>query len=326
MASPHIQANNLYDGIFTQGFAEAQDRLWQMEYRRRFANGTLAEILGEAGVGIDQAIRTLGIDVLAQKAYELLSAEVKAVIDSYAAGVNTYLASISQLPPEFALLDYQPESWLPTDTLAIIQLQNYLIGTTNGGELTRFELLAQGLTPERIEELLPGYGEGDTTILKAVDAEISEVLESDIESLERAIIDDLVSLFDPIEASNSWVVSGKLTTTGKPFLANDPHLNLDDPSAWYQVEIDTPELDVIGASLPGVPGIQVGRNENIAWGSTSTLVDTADFYLLAETPDGESYIYQEAVTPYEIREETIQVRDGETITISRSKTFVQAAL
>ena len=316
---PHIQANNIYDSIFAQGFVEAQDRLWQMEYRRRFANGTLAEILGEAGVRIDRAIRTLGIDDLAQTAYELLSPEVKAIIDGYADGVNAYLASISELPPEFALLGYEPESWLPTDTLGIIQLQNYLVGTTDGGELTRFELLAQGLTPERIEELLPSYGEGDTTILKAVDTEAIEPPESEnissIEALEREILNDLVSLFAPLEASNNWVVSGKRTTTGMPFLASDPHLNLDDPSTWYQTEIDTPELKVIGASLPGVPGIQVGRNENIAWGQTSTLVDTEDFYLLAETPDGEGYIYQGEVILYEIREETIPVRDGETITI-----------
>ncbi len=319
---PHIQANNFHDGIFAQGFVEAQDRLWQMEYRRRFANGNLAEILGEEGVEIDKFIRTLGIDDAAQIAYEHLSSEAKAIVDAYSNGVNAYLANAKDLPPEFDKLGYQPEYWRPTDTVAIAQLQNYLVGTTDGGELTRFELLSQGITPERIDELLPAYKEGDTTILKTADIEQQEfeIEPTDIETisqneiLEIEILDDLISLFPSAEASNNWVVSGDRATTGKPFLANDPHLNLENPSVWYQNEINTPELQLIGASLPGLPGIQIGRNGNIAWGQTATLVDTSDYYILAETLDGEGYLYQGEIKPYQIREETIEVRGGETIT------------
>ena len=320
---PHIQANNLDDGVFAQGFVEAQDRLWQMEYRRRVANGTLAEILGEEGIGIDRAIRTLGIDDAAQIAYARLSPESKAIVDAYTEGVNAYLATAKELPPEFAILGYQPESWLPTDTLAIAQLQNYLVGTTNGGELTRFELLSTGITPERIEELLPDYGEGDTTILTTADIEQQELaIEppspetiNQREALEIEILNDLSSLFPNVEASNNWVISGDRTTTGMPFLANDPHLSLDNPSVWYQIEINTPELKVIGATLPGIPGIQLGRNDNIAWGQTSTQADTSDYYFLEETPNGEGYLYQGETQPLEIRTEVIEVRDGETITL-----------
>ena len=319
---PHIQANNFHDGIFAQGFVEAQDRLWQMEYRRRFANGNLAEILGEGGIEMDQFIRTLGIDDAAQIAYDLLSPEAKAIVDAYSNGVNAYLVNATDLPPEFDQLGYQLEYWQPTDTVAIAQLQNYLVGTTDGGELTRLELLSQGITPERIDELLPAYEEGDTTILKTADIELQEfeIEAPDIatinqnEIVEIAIIDDLISLFPSMEASNNWVVSGDRTTTDKPFLANDPHLGLENPSVWYQTEINTPELQVIGVSLPGLPSIQIGRNDNIAWGQTATLVDTSDYYLLSETPDGEGYLYQGEIQPYEIREETIEVRDGETIT------------
>ncbi len=320
---PHIQANNLYDGIFAQGFVEAQDRLWQMEYRRRVATGTLAEILGEEAVGSDRAIRTLGIDDAAQIAYDRLSPESKAIVDAYTDGVNAYLATATELPPEFGILDYQPESWLPTDTLAIAQLQNYAVGTNDGGELTRFELLSQGITPERIDELLPSYGEGDTTILTTADIEQQEFATSppdpetinQTEALEIEILNDLSSLFPDLEASNNWVISGDRTTTQMPFLANDPHLNLENPSVWYQIEINTPELKVIGATLPGIPGIQLGRNDNIAWGQTSTLVDTFDYYLLEETPNGEGYLYQGEIQPLEIRTEVIEVRDGETITL-----------
>lgn len=320
---PHIEADNFYDGVFAQGFVEAQDRLWQMEYRRRFANGTLAKILGEDAVGTDTAIRTLGIPRAAQIAYNNLSADSKAVVDAYAYGVNAYLANNPELPPELASLDYQPQEWLPTDTVAIAQLQNYLVGTTDGGELTRFELLAQGIAPERIDELLPNNGEGETIILKTEDIEQQEfaIEPPDPETitqtteLETQLLNDLIDLFPTVEASNNWVVSGDRTTTGKPFLANDPHLNLDNPSFWYQTEIETPEFEVIGVSLAGVPGIQVGRNDNIAWGQTATQADTEDFYLLEETEDGTGYIYQGEVNDYEIVEETIEVKDGETITL-----------
>ena len=320
---PHIEADSIYDGILAQGFVEAQDRLWQMEYRRRFANGTLAEILGEDAVGTDTAIRTLGINRSAQIAYDNLSADSKAVVDAYADGVNAYLTNTEELPPEFGSLDYQPQEWLPTDTIAIAQLQNYLVGTTDGGELTRVELLTQGITPERIARLLPNDGEGETTILKteqiagqefAIEAPNTEEI-AQTNELETQLLNDLIDLFPTIEASNNWVVSGERTTTGEPFLAFDPHLPLDNPSFWYQTEINTPELKVIGVSLAGVPGIQVGRNENIAWGQTATEADTEDFYLLQETEDGTGYIYQGEVNDYEIVEETIEVKDGETITL-----------
>jgi penicillin G amidase len=320
---PHIQADSTTDGVLAQGFVQAQDRLWQMEYRRRFANGTLAEVLGESAVGIDTAIRTWGIGETAQIAYNNLNAESKAIVDAYTEGVNAYLANAEELPTEFTTLGYQPDWWLPTDTIAIAQLQNYLVGTTDGGELTRFELLAQGVTPERIAELLPNDGEGETTILKTEDVAQQEYTTAtpdaetiaETEQLETAILEDLVNLFPDIEASNNWVVSGDRTTTGEPFLANDPHLGLENPSAWYQSEISSPELQVIGASLPGIPGIQLGRNENIAWGQTATQVDTEDFYLLEETEEGTGYLYQGEVNDYEIREETIEVKGGETITL-----------
>jgi penicillin G amidase len=320
---PHIQADSLTDGVLAQGFVQAQDRFWQMEYRRRVANGTLAEVLGENAVSIDTAVRTWGIGEAAQIAYNNLSADSKAIVDAYTEGVNAYLANAEELPTEFTTLGYQPEWWQPTDTIAIAQLQNYLVGTTDGGELTRLELLTQGVTPERIAELLPNDGEGETTILKTEEVAQQEYTTAtpdaetitETEQLETAILEDLASLFPDIEESNNWVVSGEHTTTGEPFLANDPHLDLENPSAWYQSEISSPELQVIGASLPGIPGIQVGRNENIAWGQTSTQVDTEDFYLLQETENGTGYFYQGEVNDYQIREETIEVKGGETITL-----------
>ena len=320
---PHIDAENFNDSVYAQGFVHAKDRLWQMEYRRRSAEGTLAEILGEDLVQQDTFIRTLGIDRAASIAYENLSPEAKQVVDSYTAGVNAYLDSNPALSSEFKTLGFEPEAWQPQDVMAIAQLQIYAVGTTDGGEFNRFNLLQQGISPERIRELLPDYDSDDTTILSPENVEQSgfAIAEPTAEliaqstQIERAIESQLASLFPDLDASNSWVVSGDRTTTGSPILANDPHLNLQTPSVWYQSSINSPEVQGIGVALPGVPGIQIGRNRNIAWGQTNTQADTEDYYILEETEDGSGYIYQGEVRPYEIRAETIQVKDGEPITV-----------
>ena len=320
---PHISADNIGDSVYGQGYVHAQDRLWQIEYRRRAAGGTLAEILGEDLVGQDTTIRTLGIPQAAEVAYQNLSPETKQIVDRYTAGINAYLATDPELPPEFASLGYEPEAWQPTDVMAIVQLQKYAVGTTDGGESNRFDLLQQGISPERIAELLPEYGADDTTILKPENIDPAsfsltaptEALAEQAATVEQQLTTGLAELFPDVEASNNWVVSGDRTTTGAPMLAFDPHLGLESPSAWYQSEIDSPDVKAIGAGLPGIPGVQIGRNDDIAWGQTATLADTQDFYILEETEDGSGYIYQGEERPYETREETIQVKDSEPVTI-----------
>ena len=320
---PYIKAADLGDSIYGQGYVHAQDRLWQMEYRRRAATGTLAEVLGEDLVAQDTTIRTLGIKQVGETVYQSLSPESKQIVDRYTAGINAYLNTNPDLPSEFANLGYEPEVWQPTDVMAIVQLQKYAIGTTDGGESNRFDLLQQGISPERIDELLPEYGADDTTILKSenIDPANFSVSQPSTESvtqtaaIEQELTSGLAELFPDVEASNNWVVSGDRTTTGSPMLAFDPHLSLENPSAWYQAEIDSPELQAIGAGLPGTPGIQVGRNDDIAWGQTATQADTQDFYILEETEDGLGYIYQGEERPYETREEIIQVKDSEPVTI-----------
>ena len=318
---PHIDAENLNDGIFAQGFLHAKDRLWQMEYQRRAAKGTLAEVLGEDAVAQDTYIRTVGIDRAAEVAYDNLTPETKQIVDDYTAGVNAYFNTNPDLPEEFETLGYKPEVWQPTDVMAIAQLQIFAVGTTDGGEFTRFELLEQGISPERIQELLPDYSPGDTTILgleveaNSATAEVTPELALVSNNTQLDILAQLESLFPDTEASNNWVVSGDRTTTGEPFLANDPHLNLQTPSFWYQSSIDSPEVGVTGVSIPGLPGIQNGYNRDIAWGQTATLADTEDYYVLEETEDGSGYIYQGEIQPYEVREETIQVKDAEPVTV-----------
>ena len=320
---PYINGENLSDSVYGQGYVHAQDRLWQMEYQRRAATGTLAEVLGEDALQQDTTTRTLGIDRLAETAYENLAPESKQIVDNYTAGINDYLKNNPELPVEFETLGYQPEAWQPTDVMAVTQLSIFSIGSTNGGERTRFELLEQGISPDRIAELLPDYSADDTTIISSEQTAQSEfsVPEPTPEAIaeaaeiEQGIFEQFQSVFPDVEASNNWVVSGDRTTTGSPILANDPHLQLQNPSFWHQSAIESPEVGAVGVSIPGIPGIQIGRNRDIAWGQTNTLADTQDFYALQETEDGSGYIYQGETQSYETRSETIQVKDAEPVNI-----------
>jgi penicillin amidase len=322
----HIQAQNDDDLFFALGAVHASDRLWQMDFQRRVAAGRLSEVLGATTVQQDVLNRTLGLYSAAQSAYDSLSPDIQRVVDRYATGVNAYLGLGSPLPLEFQLLGYQPEPWRPVDVLATSKLQSLGLSTNFQAELYRSQLIERGISFERIQELFPIY-QGDITILQPDDVakipglspavssvpqnlDLSGLAAAD--NLDLAAVDDLLavsrSLAPTSFASNNWVVSGALTTTGKPFLANDPHIGLQIPSVWYPAELESPTYHAIGATFPGLPGIVIGHNDQIAWGVTNSQADVQDLYALAETPDRQGYVYNGEVRSYEVRLETIQVK------------------
>ncbi len=298
-----IQAQNLKDLLFAQGFVHAQERLWQMEFQRRVGQGRLAEILGEAALSQDRFLRTWGFYEAAKKAYARLYPEEKEAVEAYVAGVNAYLASGAPLPPEFRLLGFRPEPWTGPDVLVWAKMMSFDLSGNWEEELLRHRLLARGVSPERLLELLPPYPEDAPTVLQAGD--LNPPLER--EEAPSALLRMAPPRF--LEASNNWVVSGSRTATGKPFLTDDPHLGLSAPSLWFLMALKAPGFSVIGASLPGVPGIVIGRNERIAWGVTNVGADVQDLYLL-EDVGGRGYRYRGQVVPYRVREERIRVKGG----------------
>ncbi|MGL6337795.1 MAG: penicillin acylase family protein, partial [Waterburya sp.] len=320
---PHIKAQSDQDALFAQGYMHARDRLFQMEYARREASGTLAEVLGKDYLDSDIQSRTRGNNQLAETTYQNLNPETKEFVDAYTAGINNYLTN-NPLPAEFKALGYQPEPWQATDVMLAAQVNG-----GDGGEFNHARLLELGLSQERIEELEPER-EDSPTIIQPEDIPLSQSsTTSPTESVENTqLLTSSISegewVFpesaEPEYNSNNWVISGSKTTTGKPFLANDPHGDLNSPSQSYQTELESPNLDVVGISSPGIPGIIIGRNNDIAWGETSSQVDTDDYYLLEETKDGSGYMYQGKVKPYEITDETIQVKDSESVTIQVKET------
>jgi penicillin G amidase len=319
---PHINAQTDEDAFFAQGYMHARDLLYQMEINRRQASGTLSEVAGEEALEGDIEARTKGYNQLGESAYQNLTSETKDIVDAYAAGINDYLNSNPNLPAEFE--GNKPELWDPVDVMVISQADE----GGDGGETNNAALQEQGLSQERIEELNVER-EDSPTIIQSEDANqlsTAEEAESTTKSTTETETTQLSSstsadesefseLTEPEFNSNSWVISGSKTTTGKPILATDPHGELNSPSSAYQTSLESPNFDVVGTQTPGTPGILIGRNNDISWGVTSSGVDSEDFYTLEETEDGSGYIYQGKVQPYEIREETIKVKDGETVTI-----------
>lgn len=298
-----LRAQSLEDLFFAQGFVHAQERLWQMEFQRRVGQGRLAEVLGEVALPQDRFLRTWGFYQAAKSAYQRLYPEEKRAVDAYAAGVNAFLASGGPLPPEFRLLGFRPEPWTGPDVLVWAKMMSFDLSMNWEEELLRHRLLARGVSPERLLELMPPYPEDAPTILQAEDLNLPLLREEAPAALLR--------LAPPrfLEASNNWVVSGSRTTTGKPFLADDPHLGLGAPSLWFLMALEAPGYRAIGATLPGVPGIVIGRNERIAWGVTNVGADVQDLYLLEEV-GGRGYRHKGQVVPYRVREERIRVKGG----------------
>ena len=312
---PHIFAASERDAHFALGFVHAQDRLWQLEMNRRIAAGRLAEIVGPAGLETDRFMRTLGVRRAAQANFARLDDETRAALDAYAAGVNAFIATRPVLPPEFLLLRIQFEPWSGADSLSWLKMMAWDLGGNWRNELLRMRL-SRTLSAERIHEFLAPYpGERAPTL-----PDLKKLYEGLEREPPRMAGFQEPSGADLPAGSNSWAVSGAHTASGKPLLANDPHLGLTAPSVWFLAHLHAPGLDVIGATLPGAPGVLAGRNARIAWGFTNTGPDVQDLYLEKLGSAGD-YLTPDGPRPFETRTETIRVKGAldEKLHVRRSR-------
>jgi len=309
----HIIAKNQADLFFAQGVVHAQDRLWQMEYQRRVGAGRLSEIFGKATLDADKFLRTWGFYRTAETAYASLSPAGKATIEAYMNGINAYLATNPPQPLEFKLLGYSPAPWTLADVMVWAKMMSFNLATNRKTELKRYRLLAKGLSQERIAQLMPfdsNKGRFSSNIQKEADKKQTEAL---------LAIASLIPTF--ADASNNWVLGGSRTTSGMPLLANDVHLGLSLPSTWHLMQLEAPDYNVIGATLPGLPCVVIGHNTQIAWGVTNLEGDVEDLYVLQETDDGSSYVYQNESKPYQIRTEIINVKDEPPVSLKVRETL-----
>ncbi|MGQ9369958.1 penicillin acylase family protein [Azospirillum sp. A39] len=312
---PHIFAETDADAAFALGYVHAQDRLWQMELMRRIGAGRLAELFGtrfgDWPVALDRLMRTLDFHRGAMAGYAALSEPARRVADAYAAGVNAWLATRREaLPVEFQLLNHQPEPWVPADSMVWAKLMALQLSANYRQEIQRARLLRR-LPPERVAELYPDSPAGSAVTLAALLGAF------DFDRVAAALPPPL----GPDLASNEWVLAGGRTATGKPILANDPHLGLEAPVLWYLARIVTPDRTLVGATTPGVPMLVLGHNGRLAWGFTTTHSDTQDLFVERVDPDDPGrYRTPTGSEPFETRTEVIKVAGAADVTLEVRRT------
>lgn len=386
---PHIEASNLQDLFFAQGYITAQDRMWQMDLFRRMAAGRLAEVVGESMLDQDRFFRTLGFQRAAEESMAQATPEARLMAEAYAAGVTAYIEQAKErgtLPIEFRLLGYVPEPWQPTDSLLIARLMAYYLSHNWEEEISRY-IAGERLGWDVLHEYLPDYpadtpaivawqpprpsgqgqGAGMTPASNQAPASDQPPMAGQAPAqgqpennpvpapeqapaatpdsgpapsapsapfapsaptgdeppidpavgatapLARVRLEDLERLLQfappPFLGSNSWALSGRRTASGGAMLANDPHMQFVVPALWHQVHLVLEgDLNVIGISVPGVPGVVFGRNEHIAWAITSLMADSQDLFIERPNPNNpREFLYKGAYEPARVRQEVIYV-------------------
>src|SRR5687767_5896961 len=312
-AIPHVLARSDADAWRAVGYLQGRDRLWQMELYRRAASGRLSELLGDATIAIDQRFLTLGLRLAAQGEWERTTPEVRTAFENHAAGVNAAMSvSRGQLPLEHQLLGLTPEPWTPVDSLAISKLFAWRLGENHRAELLRYELMNEigirGLelfpgSPEWAPvTLAPDKGQGVRGKGQRVRGEGHDIrYPPGLEWLSP----------DAHAMSNGWVIHGSRTASGRPILANDPHLAIEMPSVWWEVHVVSDTLNVAGVTIPGIPFIVIGHNERLGWGLTNVGSDVQDFFVEQLDPSRQRYRIGDEWVPLETRRHEIRVSGRE---------------
>jgi penicillin amidase len=325
---PYVEAQNDEDLYFGQGYATAADRLWQMDLFRRTARGELAEVLGAGPRNIaldqDKLHRTYGFAQAAEAELVKASPRSRTILEAYARGVNAYAASLDpkSMPPEFQILQYSFRPWTPADSLVLIKI--FFEGLSDTWRLDIMRQALSVLPPEKRAELLPEISAIDVLVVgkdtksKTKSAATVKPVPISPETLAKlgynqeiaaAALERIGLHTDALAASNNWVVSGNRTVSGKPLLANDPHLPPSAPSIWHMVHLSAPGVRVAGVVMPGMVGVVIGHNERIAWGFTNLGPDVQDLYIEKFNPENPKQYqtpsgWEDAV----IRHEEIKVR------------------
>ncbi|MEU4349221.1 penicillin acylase family protein [Streptomyces sp. NPDC023838] len=355
---PQVYADNDSDLFMAQGFVQAQDRFWEMDVRRHMTSGRLSEMFGKDQVETDAFLRTLGWRRVAQREYDTkLSPQTKKYLQAYAAGVNAYLEGKGpkDISVEYAALDfvhdYKVEKWTPVDSVAWLKAMAWDLRGNMQDEIDR-SLMTSRLTPQQIKDLYPPYptathrpivdggsvnkitGKYDPNREPGSGSGAGSALQGATQGAQAQLarlsdsLDKIPALLGPNGSgigSNSWVVSGKYTTTGMPLLANDPHLAPMMPSLWYQMGLHCRTVsascgyDVAGYTFSGMPGVVIGHNQDISWGFTNLGADVTDLYLEKIAPGG-TYLYDDQQKALATREEVIKVAGGRSRTITVRET------
>ncbi|MCI4661849.1 MAG: penicillin acylase family protein [Neomegalonema sp.] len=333
-AVPHIFAKTDYDGFFALGFVHAQDRLWQMEMRRRIARGQMTELIGwmadwagrrEYLLRIDETMRAIDLQGSAERSLAHFSPEARRHLEAYAAGVNAWLGvvndeALGRGAPELMMLGATVDRWTPADSIAALKLTAMLLSGGIYQELRRARYLV-ALGPELTADLFP---EDQSSAVIGLPREEAVLPFASPERIARALPEDWPLPHDPIAksgASNAWAISAARSSSNAPLLAADPHLPLSAPSIWYVARVEFPGIGVIGGTIPGIPAVLIGRNASIGWGLTTLAADTQDLFIEKVNPDNpDEYLTPEGWRPFEKRVEPIALGDGTAVEVVLRRT------
>lgn len=312
---PVIQAADEHDLMFAVGFVHAQDRLWQMDLSRRVGQGRLSEIFGDLTLPFDRMFRIVGLRKAAEEIERSINGESRARLAAYADGVNALIGSQEgRLPVEFDMLDYRPDPWEPVHSILISRLMAWDLNLSWWTDLT-FGAIAERVGLEKTIDIFPPNPPGVEPLVPSSEWKTYAGLGTGFLKTAQAFR-RFQGAPGTLGGSNAWVVGPSKSASGKVILANDTHLQLQSPSRFYEVHLRAPGYDVGGFSLPGIPGVVVGRNARIAWGLTNVMADDADFYVeRIDSTDTTRYLSGGTWKHLTIREEEIQVKGDTAVTV-----------
>jgi penicillin amidase len=302
---PHIEAGDDLDAHFGVGFCHGQDRAFQLEVLLGTVRGTLAELIGPAGLPVDRLSRRIGFFHAAGRQWPVLDADVRAMLEAYARGVTAGATLGSpRRAHEFVLLRAGPTPWTPLDSVGMLKLVSFTLCSNWDVELARLQVLAYD-GPEALAAIDPAYPAGHPVTAPPGQA-AGPALDRLAEELGA-----FLSIARPGGGSNNWALGPGRTATGRPLLANDPHLDASLPPHWYLTHVRTPSWAAAGATFLGGPAVVAGHNGHAAWGVTAGLVDNTDFFREQVGPDGASVRAGDRFVPCPVREEVIRGRGGD---------------
>jgi penicillin amidase len=300
----HISGQDELDVVYASGYVSARERLWQMELMRRLAKGQLSEIFGSETVSLDKLSLILGLDSLTQRHYREVSEQSQKWLEKYAQGINAYLNQIgNDLPIEFILMDFKPETWSPQDCLLQNRLMSWFLNFNWKADVLYWGL-ASALPAAKFREIWPSWADyPDITSKKGTKNFLVQL------SRFQEKLSEIMGMGQVYAGSNSWVISSQVSQSGSAMLANDPHLQIQFPSLWMEMSLNATGLNVSGFTLPGSPGIIIGRNNNYAWGLTNGMIDDCDYFI--ENIDTVRGIYwrNEQSYPLKIHNAIIRIKD-----------------
>jgi penicillin amidase len=305
-AIPYIYAKNEEDAAFALGYTHAQERLFQMDLIRRAGQGRLSEVCGEKTLPYDKMFITIGIEDAAWQEYKQLNPATKKILEAYSAGVNQFIKG-KHLPLEFDAMGYEPEMWRPEESVLVSKMVGWALNISWWTDMA-FTNLVQKIGEQKVKEILPDFKENAPTEIPADIKNMPEVSQ-DIVQTDRDFR-SFIGFKGTHIGSNNWAVSPSMSSSGKAIIANDPHLAYSAPGIWYAAVINGGSWHAQGVTIPGIPGVIIGKNDHIAWTVTNVMADEADFYNEQLDKSKTKYFYNGSWQYLKIKKYRIKVRNG----------------